>query len=222
MAPKSAREEILGTIRAALGGAGEAPADNRPMPMVRVADRLSPRTAGKPDDELEQALSEISSLGGLTRRLAHASEFGPALSELIRAEQVHSATLWQTPELQALGIADLLRGQSVEIVSPYADSHILAACDLGVTGVDAVLPEIGTLLLRSGPDRPRLVSLLPRVHLALVRPANLQADLRLALSEVKDAGYAVCITGPSRTADIELTVTIGVHGPKVLYVWVID
>jgi len=107
----------------------------------------------------------------------------------------------------------------VEIVSPYAGKDALAACDLGVTEADAAFPETGTLLLRSGPDRPRMVSLLPRMHLAIINEAILQPDLSPAFEQVKDDGYFVMVTGPSRTADIELTVTIGVHGPKMLVVW---
>jgi L-lactate dehydrogenase complex protein LldG len=60
------------------------------------------------------------------------------------------------------------------------------------------------------------------VHLALVRPANLRADLATVLREMREDPYAVFVTGPSRTADIELTVTIGVHGPQVLVAWVVD
>jgi L-lactate dehydrogenase complex protein LldG len=91
-----------------------------------------------------------------------------------------------------------------------------------VTGVDAALPETGTLLLRSSPEKPLVVSLVPRVHLAILRPAALRADLHQAFAEVKTDGYCVLVTGPSRTADIELTLTIGVHGPKSLYVWLLD
>jgi L-lactate dehydrogenase complex protein LldG len=98
----------------------------------------------------------------------------------------------------------------------------VAECDLGVTGVDAALPETGTLVLRSAPDRPRVVSLLPRVHLAVLRPAALRADLHQAFADVQGDGYSVFVTGPSRTADIELTLTLGVHGPKSLYVWLLD
>jgi L-lactate dehydrogenase complex protein LldG len=108
------------------------------------------------------------------------------------------------------------------LVSAQADKHLVAACELGVTGVDAALPETGTLLLRSSPERPRVVSLLPRVHLAIFTPAVLRADLHQAFAETKDAGYSVLVTGPSRTADIELTLTLGVHGPKSLYAWVLD
>ena len=64
-----------------------------------------------------------------------------------------------------------------------------------------------------------LFHLLPRVHLAIVRPEMLRADMHQVFAEAKDSHYLVFITGPSRTADIELTVTLGVHGPKNLYVW---
>ena len=66
-----------------------------------------------------------------------------------------------------------------------------------------------------------MVSLLPRVHLAIFTPAVLRTDLHQALASAKGAGYSVFVTGPSRTSDIELTLTLGVHGPKALYAWVL-
>ena len=98
----------------------------------------------------------------------------------------------------------------------------MAQCDLGVTEADYLLPETGTLVLRSSAEKPRGVSLLPRVHLAVVRPEMLRADMHQVFAEAKDSHYLVFITGPSRTADIELTVTLGVHGPKNLYVWMVN
>jgi len=62
---------------------------------------------------------------------------------------------------------------------------------------------------------------LPCVHLAIVRPETLRADMHQVFAEAKDNNYLVFITGPSRIADIELTVTLGVHGPQNLYVWMI-
>lgn len=63
---------------------------------------------------------------------------------------------------------------------------------------------------------------MPRVHLAIIAPEILRADLMPAFAEIKREGYWVFVTGPSRTADIELTVTIGVHGPQALRVWIIE
>ncbi len=215
MATNPAREIILGKVRTALkrraGSAAPPPA----------SARVSPRAAGNAQAEIELLLAEIDKLGGKTRRIAGQDELKAAFEELVQAEAVKKATAWATPELQTLGVTGALAALGVEVVSPHADKRQIAECDLGVTGVDMALPETGTLLLRSSPEQPRSVSLLPRVHLALLRPAALRADLHHAFGEVKNDGYFVFVTGPSRTADIELTLTIGVHGPKALYVWVL-
>jgi L-lactate utilization protein LutC len=76
---------------------------------------------------------------------------------------------------------------------------------LGITETDYLLPETGTLVLKSSTEKPRAVSLLPSVHLAIVRPEKLHADMHHVFAEAKDSNYLVFITGPSRTADIELS-----------------
>jgi L-lactate dehydrogenase complex protein LldG len=213
----SAREEILGKVRASLGrGPGS------PVAPVPPTTRVSPRAPASTDAEIALLFSEIEKLNGITRRLAGRDDLKTALAELVKAEAVKKATLWATPEFQALDVAGALKALGVELISPQADQRLVAECELGVTGVDVALPETGTLLLRSSPEKPRVVSLLPRVHLAILRRAALRADLHQAFSEVKQNGYCVLVTGPSRTADIELTLTLGVHGPKALYAWLLD
>jgi L-lactate dehydrogenase complex protein LldG len=187
-----------------------------------TAARVGPRSPGGGEAELEQLCAEIRKLSGVAQRLSSRDALAAALAELVRHEGVQRATLWSTPELAAWRVAETLQGLGVEIVSPQAGKQRVAACELGVTGADAALPETGTLLLTSSPERPRVVSLLPRVHLAVFTPAALRVDLHQALAEAKGADYAVLVTGPSRTADIELTLTLGVHGPKALYAWVME
>jgi L-lactate dehydrogenase complex protein LldG len=211
------REEILGKIREALGRRLGTP----PAPIPPTA-RIAPRNAGEPEVEITQLLAEIEKLSGVTRRLASRDELGVALAELVKTEDVKRATVWTTPDLADLGVGEALKALGVELVPAQADKHLVATCELGVTEVDAALPETGTLLLCSSPERPRVVSLLPRVHLAIFTPAVLRPDLHQAFAEAKDAGYSVLVTGPSRTADIELTLTLGVHGPKALYAWVMN
>jgi L-lactate dehydrogenase complex protein LldG len=92
-----------------------------------------------------------------------------------------------------------------------------AAADVGVTGCHAAIAETGSLALLSGPGCSRAVSLLPPLHVALVCPDDLfhgMSDFFAARGD-RIAGAASCtfVTGPSRTADIELSLTIGVHGP---------
>jgi L-lactate dehydrogenase complex protein LldG len=187
-----------------------------PRPVV-----LAPRRAGPAEAEIERFLGEVRSLSGVGERLGPEG-FPKALEALVSGERIRKATLWRTPLLERLGLESRLRVLGVGLVSPNADKNKLASCDLGVTEADYLLPETGTLVLRSSDEKPRLVSLLPRVHLALVAPRLLRADLHQVFTEVKGDRYLVFITGPSRTADIELTVTLGVHGPRSLYVWVLD
>jgi L-lactate dehydrogenase complex protein LldG len=104
---------------------------------------------------------------------------------------------------------------------------VAAAADLGVTGVDLAIAETGTLVLVSGAGRPRSASLLPACHAAVFDREVLVESLAqagLALEAGHDGagpawrGASInFITGPSRTADIELTLTRGVHGPKEVH-----
>jgi L-lactate dehydrogenase complex protein LldG len=208
------RETILANVRGALGRAPGAPIADRP-PV------LAPRVAGPPDAEIDRLLSEVSALTGVTRRVP-GGEIEAALKELIESQSVRKATLWTTSRLVQLRVAARLNALGVGLVSPNAGAAALADVDLGVTEADFVLPETGTLGLFSSPSQPRQVSLVPRIHLAIVHPSVFRADLHEVFAEAKTHPYMVFVTGPSRTADIELTVTIGVHGPKVLHVWVVD
>jgi L-lactate dehydrogenase complex protein LldG len=189
---------------------------------------LDPRPAiypSRPPEALDtqetQFLEEVRKLSGVAHRLSP-SGVEAALQALVREQNIHRATAWETPFLRQLGVTEILNTLGVELVSPNAGKHTMALCDLGITEADYLLPETGTLVLRSSAMQPRAVSLLPRIHLAIVRPDRLRPDLHQVFAESGSSHYLLFITGPSRTADIELTVTLGVHGPKNLYVWMMD
>ena len=104
----------------------------------------------------------------------------------------------------------------------------LAAIDdvrVGLTGALAGLADTGSLAVVSGPGRGRIASLLPPVHVAVLRVDDLvpsYAALLAAHPHVTDQGSnLVLITGPSRTADIEMTLTRGVHGPGHVHVVIV-
>lgn len=179
------------------------------------------RQAESIDFEIESFLNEVKKLSGVGQKLSPA-DLDSAFKALVTGQNIHKATVWETPHLSNLGITEILNFLDVELVSPNASKHEMAQCDLGVTEADYLLPETGTLVLKSSFEKPRAVSLLPRIHLAIVRPEMLRADLHQVFAEAKDQHYLVFITGPSRTADIELTVTLGVHGPRNLYVWMLE
>ena len=98
----------------------------------------------------------------------------------------------------------------------YMDVHI------GLTGAAAGFAETGSIVVRSGPGRPRMASLVPLIHIALLPAAHIFRSPMHWLAEpgtdVAGDANVVYITGPSRTADIEQQLNLGVHGPKELHV----
>ena len=205
---------IIENIRRSLGRTAQTPLDLRPA-------IYEPRLPESVHSEVERFLNELKKLSGVGQELS-SSDIDSALKALVTEQSIRKASVWSTPGLQQLRITNYLISLGVELISPNADKHEMALCDLGITEADYLLAETGTLVLRSSAEKPRAVSLLPRVHLAIVRTEMLRADLHQVFAEAKDSHYLVFITGPSRTADIELTVTLGVHGPKNLYVWMMD
>ena len=204
---------VIENVRRSLGRTEQSPFGSRP-------DIYPPRQPGPADVEIDLFLGEIKKLSGVGERLAPDS-LAESLRSLIAEQAIRKATLWDTTLLKQLKVADSLLALGVELISPNSDKHEMALCDLGVTEADYALPETGTIVLRSSHEKPRAVSLLPRIHLAVVLPSALRADLHQVFAEAKDSPYLVFITGPSRTSDIELTTTLGVHGPRNLYVWMV-
>lgn len=97
-----------------------------------------------------------------------------------------------------------------------------AQAEVGVTGCEAAVAETGSLVLLSGKGRSRAISLLPALHLAVVRREDIvfgMGDFYAAsAARIDAAASCTFVSGPSRTADIELTLTLGVHGPGKLVV----
>ncbi len=94
--------------------------------------------------------------------------------------------------------------------------------DLGVTGADAGLAESGSIVLVHTAGRPRMASLAPEVHIALLDVGVIERSLAHWSQRhpglPADTANLVVITGPSRTGDIEMQLNLGVHGPRHLHV----
>ncbi|MCA2002104.1 MAG: lactate utilization protein, partial [Chloroflexi bacterium] len=111
----------------------------------------------------------------------------------------------------------LLRQEGVEFTyEPDAQAVV------GVTKARCGLADTGSILVAAGAGHPLEASLLPEVHIAVLKTADILPSLSDALPFVGDKSAAVFITGPSRTADIEMALTIGVHGPKEIYVFLVS
>ncbi len=90
-----------------------------------------------------------------------------------------------------------------------------ATADVGISAADAALAETGSVVVNSGTGRSRLTSLMPPVHIALVPLSCLTTDIIswMAGQPAHRPASTTIISGPSKTADIEQTLAVGVHGP---------
>ncbi len=103
----------------------------------------------------------------------------------------------------------------------------LGGVDVGFTLCQAAAADTGTLLLDSACEEVRLATMLAEVHVAAVKKSAIRSSLldledELGAMAGKSGGYAACITGPSRTADIERVLALGVHGPLELVVLLLE
>jgi L-lactate dehydrogenase complex protein LldG len=142
---------------------------------------------------------------------------------------------WDDKWLNCEGLAGVLQSSGVTLESCWLPRDAserrqrLAELDdvpVGLTGAVAGLADTGSVALVSGPGRGRIASLLPPLHIAILRVSQLHATYAAFLGAhpgIEDVGSnLVLITGPSRTADIEMTLTRGVHGPGEVHVVLID
>lgn len=102
----------------------------------------------------------------------------------------------------------------------------LFATDAGITSTRGALADTGALILWPTLEEPRLLSLAPTVHIAVLEASRIHDSLAAAMRAERWADgmptNVLLISGPSKTADIELVLTFGVHGPKELVVLVLD
>ncbi|MGH3649762.1 MAG: LutC/YkgG family protein [Acidimicrobiia bacterium] len=123
----------------------------------------------------------------------------------------------------ALGAAGLERVDHIVAAEERLEHNLTYRhLDVGVTGALAAIAESGSIVLSHGEGRPRIASLVPDVHIALVEVAVLEPTLAHWAHKYPEAAARttnlVLVTGPSRTADIEQELNLGVHGPRHVHI----
>jgi len=217
-------------------GLFEATPAPRPAAPREAAEVVRRQMLERWPQALERFQEEFERVAGVFHR-APSLEAVPALVADIAREQGARRILSWSPEALGVDLGARLGGEGFVVTSaaegdpPEGDRgthrEAAAAAEIGVTGADWVLAETGTLILVSGRGRPRSTSLLPATHVAVFGAAQLLESLEqvgimleaLHVDPATSMSGAVInfITGPSRTADIELTLTRGVHGPKEIH-----
>lgn len=226
------RDAFLNRVRQA-AAAGRA---HRPAPRFAFSERTGYTGGGT--DLLGRLVEELKAAGAFPYRASGGAEAVERVCEVAVRAKAQRVIRWAHPLLDRLRLDGALRERGVEVVR-WTDAEAMAArdpegardlifrADLGISGVDAAAAETGTLALASLPGQGRSVSLLPPVHVALVESCQVVPDLfdllaRLGKESDGLPGSVTLITGPSKTGDIELRLTTGVHGPGEVHVIVLE
>jgi L-lactate dehydrogenase complex protein LldG len=213
----SARERILARIRERQGKPDEI--DAAELAVVRSHLAAHPRSPGPRDawDVHVRFRERALSLASTIDEAAALSDVPVIAAAYLRGRALPArAVCWRE-----LGDLDWrAAGLEVEVRPAGGDDLV------GITGVYCGISETGTLMTLSGPDSPPSVSLLPETHIAVLQSARIVRSMEdawaLARAEVDGVPRAVSfISGPSRTADIEQTLTLGAHGPYRVHVIIV-
>ncbi len=213
--PRPALRPFRLRFRSIAASTPETPlATHSPTPKAQ-SEALSPTQTEAP--LLQRFVRELTALGGSVT-VCKESELASRVSSLLHERGITSLMV-EKDDLLPTTLLDELQGQGIQLYY-QADAQLRA----GLTGATAAIAESGSLLLCSTAKRSLLASLLPHMHLVVIHAGQIYATLPqvLALPAVRESPAAVLISGPSRTADIEMTLTIGVHGPGEVHVFCIE
>lgn len=242
----AAKDRILERLRAARpAGSSTAPFAH---PNPRAGDPLAAHAAWERRQEANAAAA-----GDLAERFAEAQR--AAGSQVARVPGWAALPAAVTPWISAFGIRTAITGREPRLeplrthlatlgvqVSRYnrpsfsnpssqgdegnKQRQAVFSADLGITTSAAAVAETGSIVLIPSPEEPRLLSLAPPVHLAVVERATLVATLadfiRTGAYQRRVPSQLVFVSAASRTADIELVLAMGVHGPKTLLVALVE
>ncbi len=211
------REAFLERVRRAVqvgNRAGAAP----PLP-----ERGTIGYQGAGADPVGRFCAELTAAGGFPHVVPNRDVALSAILELVRGKSSRRILLGRGPVVDTLPLFDGLRALGVDVVltdSPPADGWRDAAfsAEVGISGVDHLIAETGSVALVTRPDQPRGLSLLPPVHIAVADQSQILPDLFDLFDRGDPPSCLSLITGPSKTGDIELRLVTGVHGPGEVYV----
>ena len=232
------RDAFFATIRQALG---RAPGDGSPDDAALLPDStaLDERAAAILDDcrtrsaDLLAGLEESATRAGcIVRRVESPLEAGDYAASVAAEHGARSVVRTAHAVLDEIGLHGALEARGIGLFGPDAggagtgrperqalrEKTLDAA--VGVTGVDYAVAETGSAVIVARPGVARLASLLPPVHVAVVKSGQVLPGLdelfalrRRDMLRSPGRDYVNVISGPSRSADIEYTLVTGVHGP---------
>lgn len=204
------KENILKKIRQAL---------IHPVPVPFTQSEGNSSVFHPPADDLAvQFAKEFTALQGKFIYCTTESEMA------VQLQQVMVARRWQKVVCNEKKWPEILQRHGVQL--PLHER--LADSDAAITGCELLVSRTGTIVLSSASESGRTTSIYTPVHICIAYAGQLVYDLKDALQHLREKygaelpSFITFATGPSRTADIEKTLVVGVHGPKEVWVFLID
>jgi L-lactate dehydrogenase complex protein LldF len=182
-----------------------------------------------PEDLVGEFVTRLTAAGGQAHLVSDDVQVRLKLRDILGKRLIQQAAVTDHPILHEMALEQLLLRLGIELVWPEAGEGptwltAVADAELGLTGAEYAVAASGSLVMVATPHHPRAFSLLPPLHIALVKTSQILPDLAALARQLRTdfpdtlPSGVVLISGPSRTADIEQTLTIGVHGPGELHV----
>ncbi|MCA1553831.1 MAG: lactate utilization protein, partial [Chloroflexi bacterium] len=197
--------------------------------LARWADALWRDVSTRREALAAQFAQALELAGGQYHHVPTLRDAARCACDLVRAHEADAVVAWNHPALD--GACEMLQALGVRVTR--SDANVSSdirqqtiASDVGLTSCDYAIAETGTLLLVANAKQGRLTSLVPITHVAIITPNQLVPTFADAMKLLRLARLAgdgrlpsnVSLhTGPSKTADIEQTLTRGVHGPKEVH-----
>jgi L-lactate dehydrogenase complex protein LldG len=205
-----AKENILKRIRQAL-------INPTPLPFPQSEGSSSVYATPTQENEIEFA----ENFGRISGRFIYCANTEELIGQL---QNLISAQAWAQVFCRESGLLPILR----EPLKGLLIADDLPQADVSITGCEALIARTGSILMSSAQDSGRTVSVYAPVHICIAYSSQLVYDIRDGLEMLSEKykdkipSFITVATGPSRTADIEKTLVVGVHGPKDVYVFLVD
>ncbi len=188
-----------------------------------------PEMAMGRDALVERFTQNVAEQTGVVYRVKDNSDLIETLMRVLKEESITELAASDDRILASL-TPDSLSDVSLKRRTDFEDiftfkEYLFNKADAGITGADFAVAESGTLIISHNTEKPRLVSLAPAIHIAVVKLENLLPVYEMAIEKIYEnekPSQVTFITGPSMTADIQATPFRGMHGPKKLIVFLVE
>ena len=214
-------DPVLAKVRFALGRTAPLAAPPQPPALPEPLVRLVHTSIGLPEYFARRA--QENKIGV---QWTGADDLAAKLIDFLRASQCRKIALPASELLDRLSIAEQLAAAGFHVRRwPDMTLDEVYDIDCGITDVYAAVAEVGALVIRSSPDHGKALSLVPPIHIAILQPADFLPDLVDLFEKLRVEGTGsatVIITGPSKTADIEMSLVVGVHGPGIVQAFLLQ